>query len=248
MTSRPIALVLAGPNGAGKTTVSPVFVGPDVEFVNADIIGAELRREDPLRPGIDVRAGRIVSARLRALAAERKSFCFETNLASPGLVGRIDAWRADGYEVRLIIVSLPNVDLALARVAARVAAGGHDVPEETVRRRFTAGLRYFFALYRRRVEEWALFDNAAGGPVLLASGDIHSEDVLDAAAWSALWAIAGVPSLLKDPNILDVNETSVIDVPTVRADRLARHVAWQRLTQAAVARALDENVNRVTLS
>ena len=170
MTSKPVALILAGPNGAGKTTVSSVFVGRDVEFVNADIIGAELRSDDPHRPGADVTAGRIVSP-LRALAAERKSFCFETNLASPGLVGRIDAWRADGYEVRLVFVLLPNVDLALARVAARVAAGGHDVPEETVRRRFTAGLRYFFTHYRHRVDEWALYDNEAGGPVLIASGD-----------------------------------------------------------------------------
>ena len=68
--------------------MSSVFVGPDVEFVNADIIGAELRRDDPDRPGADVTAGRIVLARLRALTAERRSFCFETNLASPGLVGR----------------------------------------------------------------------------------------------------------------------------------------------------------------
>ena len=182
----PIALILAGPNGAGKTTVSSVFVGPGVEFVNADIIGAELRRDDPHRPGADVTAGRIVSARLRALTAERRSFCFETNLASPGLVGRIDAWCAAGYEVRLVLVSLPNVDLALARVAARVGAGGHDVPEETVRRRFTAGLRYLFTLYRHRVDEWALYDNEAGGPVLIASGDRNTEHVRDEAAFVRL--------------------------------------------------------------
>ena len=200
MTSKPVALILAGPNGAGKTTVSSVFVGPDVEFVNADIIGAELRRDDPHRPGADVTAGRIVSARLRALTAERRSFCFETNLASPGLVGRIDAWRADGYEARLVFVSLPNVDLALARVAARVAAGGHDVPEETVRRRFTAGLRYFFTLYRLRVDEWALYDNDDGGPVLIASGErgSGSEDVLDPVAFAALQVKAGVPTGSKD--------------------------------------------------
>jgi predicted ABC-type ATPase len=62
MTIGPIALILAGPNGAGKTTASSVFVGPDVEFVNADIIGAELRAADPLRShgGVDIAAGRIV--------------------------------------------------------------------------------------------------------------------------------------------------------------------------------------------
>ena len=198
MTSKPVALILAGPNGAGKTTVSSVFVGPDVEFVNADIIGADLRRDDPNRAGADVTAGRIVSARLRELAAERRSFCFETNLASPGLVGRIDAWRADGYEVRLVFVSLPNVDLALARVAARVAAGGHDVPEETVRRRFTAGLRYFFTLYRLRVDEWALYDNEDGGPVLIASGDRHGEHVLDSTMFDRLRARSSATSRSND--------------------------------------------------
>lgn len=69
MMSEPISLTLAGPNGAGKTTVSSVFLGPEVEFVNAYVIGAELWRYDPLPPGVDVTAGRIVSALLRALAA-----------------------------------------------------------------------------------------------------------------------------------------------------------------------------------
>lgn len=190
MNARPVALILAGPNGAGKTTVSSVFVGPDVEFVNADIIGVELRRDDPHRPGADVTAGRIVSARLRALTAERRSFCFETNLGSPGLVGRIDAWRADGYEVRLVFVSLPNVDLALARVAARVAAGGHDVPEETVRRRFTAGLRYFFTLYRFRVDLWTLYDNSSGSPALVAGGRGDDSIVTDEQRWNLLGTVA----------------------------------------------------------
>lgn len=182
----------------GRRRCRPCSSALDVEFVNADIIGAELRRDDPHRPGADVTAGRIVSARLRALTAERRSFCFETNLASPGLVGRIDGWRADGCEVRLVFVSLPNVDLALARVAARVAAGGHDVPEETVRRRFTAGLRYFFTLYRHRVDEWALYDNEAGGPVLIASGDRHAEDVLDSTMFDRLRARSSATSRSSD--------------------------------------------------
>ena len=191
MNARPVALILAGPNGAGKTTVSSVFVGPDVEFVNTDIIGVELRRDDPHRPGADVTAGRIVSARLRALTAERRSFCFETNLASSGLVGRIDARRSDGYEVRLVFVSLPNVNLALARVAARVAAGGHDVPEETVRRRFTAGPRFFFALYRFRMDLWTVYDNASGSPAIVAGGRGDDSIVTDEQRWNLLGTVAG---------------------------------------------------------
>ena len=88
--------------------------------------------------------------------------------------------------MRLVFVSVPNVDLALARVAARVAAGGHDVPEETVRRRFAAGLRYFLTLYRHRVDEWALYDNEAGGPVLIASGDRNGEHVRDDGTFARL--------------------------------------------------------------
>lgn len=200
MRSKPVALILAGPNVAGKTTVSSVFVGPDVEFVNADVIGADLRRDDPNRAGVDVTAGRIVSARLRTLTAERRSFCFETNLASPGLVGTIDAWRADGYEVKLTFISLASVDLALTRVAARVAVGGHGIPEETVRRRFAAGLRYFFTLYRFRVDEWALYDNDDSGPVLIASfqRDGGNEVIHNPIAFAALLERAGVPKRSKD--------------------------------------------------
>ena len=89
-------------------------------------------------------------------------------------------------------------ELALARVASRVAAGGHDVPEETVRRRFTAGLRYFFTLYRHRVDEWALYDNEAGGPVLIGSGDRHGEHVLDSTMFDRLRARSSATSRSND--------------------------------------------------
>ena len=191
--SKPVALILAGPNGAGKTTISSTFVGPSVEFVNADLIGAELRREDPQRPGADVTAGRIVLQRLRVIAGERRSFCFETNLASKALVGRIDNLRADGYDVAMLFVSVSSVDLALARVAARVAAGGHDVPEETVRRRFRAGLRNFFGVYRLRVDEWRLFDNSAGEPILLAEGKADMLSIFRQAEWDHLVVASGLP-------------------------------------------------------
>jgi hypothetical protein len=75
-----------------------------------------------------------------------EEFCFETNLASKGLVGRIDRLSQNGLHTKMIFVALPDVELAPARVAARVLAGGHDVPEETVRRRFKAG-RYLETIY-----------------------------------------------------------------------------------------------------
>ncbi len=183
---QPQAIVLAGPNGAGKTTVSPRFLGPEVEFVNADLIGADLRSNNPNIAGADFTAGRIVSARLTALSLERKSFCFETNLASKGLVGRIDRLSQNGFHTKVIFVALPDVELALARVAARVLAGGHDVPEETVRRRFNAGLRYFFETYRSRVDSWSLWENANEQPTIVANSEDSLETIYDQQRWDHL--------------------------------------------------------------
>ena len=114
-----------------------------------------------------------MSARLTALALNRKSFCFETNLASKGIVGRIDRLSQNGFHTKMIFMALPDVEVALARVAARVLAGGHDVPEETIRRRFKAGLHYFFNTYRLRVDSWSLWENASEEPTVVANPEDH---------------------------------------------------------------------------
>jgi len=78
----------------------------------------------------------------------------------------------------LVYLWLPNEEMALARVADRVRLGGHDVPEETVRRRYRAGLRNFFRLYQPLTTSWRMYDNSrAYRRSLVASGhgskDIH---------------------------------------------------------------------------
>jgi predicted ABC-type ATPase len=67
----------------------------------------------------------------------------------------------------LYFLSLPNVEMAITRVAQRVKQGGHDVPESVIRRRFVAGLRNFDDHYKHRVDTWSLYDNAGPEPVLL---------------------------------------------------------------------------------
>ncbi|HLE63700.1 MAG TPA: hypothetical protein VI750_11190, partial [Pyrinomonadaceae bacterium] len=62
--------------------------------------------------------------------------------------------RAEGYYVKLILRNLPTPDLAVARVAARVAQGGHYVPESVIRRRFDRSLRNFRELYSALVNKW----------------------------------------------------------------------------------------------
>ena len=107
--------------------------------------------------------------RRRARAGE--SFAFETTLAGRQYIRWIPQWRAAGYHVKLIYLYLPSVELALARVEARVAQGGHPVPAEVVRRRFEAGWRHFQTTYRDLVDSWIVYNTAGPQPVPLASGD-----------------------------------------------------------------------------
>jgi len=99
------------------------------------------------------------------------SFAFETTLSGRHYARLIPVWRAAGYHVKLLFLALPTSALAVARVTARVAQGGHKVPTPIIIRRFESGLRNFHELYKQKVNSWALYDNAGTSPTLTASGD-----------------------------------------------------------------------------
>ena len=97
------------------------------------------------------------------LADERKTFAFETTLASRSFVPWLKGLIAAGYEFRLVFLWLPSADPALARVTECVRSGGHDVPEATVRRRYNAGLRNLFSFYRVAVADDLIIVEDGGG-------------------------------------------------------------------------------------
>jgi len=171
-TISPGVVVLGGPNGAGKSTAAPRLLRGSLrveEFVNADTLAQGLSAFRP--QDVALEAGRITLARLDSLESQRKSFAFESTLASHALVRRLRRLKERGYSVHIVYLWLPTVDLALARVAERVRTGGHDVPAETVRRRFDRGRRNFFTLYRPLADTWRLYDaSAITGPRLAATG------------------------------------------------------------------------------
>ena len=107
-----------------------------------------------------MKRGRIMLKRLGELAHERMDFAFETTLASKTFAPWIAKLRDSGYRFQLLYLWLPNSELAVKRVLDRVRQGGHNVPEETIRRRYRAGLVNFFSLYRPIADEWRFFDNA----------------------------------------------------------------------------------------
>jgi predicted ABC-type ATPase len=146
------AILIAGPNGAGKTTMARQLLPlehPDAVFLNAD----EIQREERVL-GSPVGAGRELLLRLDRVVAARKSFALETTLSSEAHARRVPTWKAEGYRFVLHFIELPSAELAVARVARRVAAGGHDVPEADVRRRFARGRRLFESHYKPLANEW----------------------------------------------------------------------------------------------
>jgi len=168
----PRALILAGPNGAGKTTFAREYLPAEAgvtTFVNADLIAVGLSPFDPERAAI--RAGRLMLQAIAEHAARGEDFAFETTLAGRGHARAIPRWQASGYKVRLIFLSVPSPEVAIARVAERVRQGGHGILDAVVRRRFFAGRENFEHLYRPLVDEWALMDNAGAEPVLVDWGE-----------------------------------------------------------------------------
>ena len=179
----PNLFILAGPNGAGKSTSAPrVLSGVRRvdEFVNADVIA----KEDGVS---EIEAGRRTLARLGALAAARRDMAFETTLSSRTLLPRIQSMQRSGYVFHLTFFWLPSAEMAVERVAHRVASGGHSIPEEVIRRRYEQGLDNFFNAYSLAADTWVVVDNtrSPGRPIAwrrIGTG-IH---VLDNALWSQL--------------------------------------------------------------
>lgn len=164
-------IIVAGPNGAGKTTFAREYLLKEAkcpDFVNVDLIAAGLSPFDPERAAI--RAGRIMLSEIERRVRKGESFAFETTLSGHVYARSIPRWRSDGYRVKLIFLSLPNPDTAIARVAARVSQGGHHVASDVVRRRFDSGLRNFQDIYMDLVDEWWWYDNSDRTPRLISTG------------------------------------------------------------------------------
>lgn len=171
MTGKKI-IIIAGPNGAGKTTFARSFLPEEAacpKFINADLIAAGL---SPFAPeAAAIKAGRLMLEEIQFCVGRGECFAFETTLSGVGYLPHIRKWRQHGYHVTLIFLTLPDAEVAMARVAERVRQGGHDIPQDVIRRRFEAGLRNFESMYKAAVDAWAKYENIHGSPVLLEWGE-----------------------------------------------------------------------------
>ena len=187
--THPNLYIIAGPNGAGKTTASytllPEMLGC-TNFVNADEIARGL---SPFSPEtVDVQAARIMLARIEELLAQKVDFAIETTLATRSYVQLVKRAQKAGYKVHLLFFCLESPEQAILRVAQRVAEGGHNIPEDVIRRRFARGIANLTHLYLPICDSALVYNNSHGKPQIIAELEIetHSMIVYDKTIWTKI--------------------------------------------------------------
>jgi predicted ABC-type ATPase len=163
-------IIIAGPNGAGKTTFAKNFLPQEAHtfrFINADLIAAGLAPFNP--ESVSFKAARLMLNELDEYTTAGESFAFETTLSGAHYLQRIQEWKDLGYSVKLWFIALSSPELAILRVKERVGQGGHNIPEEVIRRRYTAGLKNL-PKYQKVVKSWVLLDGDKTPPEQIDQG------------------------------------------------------------------------------
>lgn len=159
--SSPVCTIIAGPNGPGKTTFALTCL-PEAthrrNFVNADLIASGL---SPLAPERDlVTAGRLFLKEIHGFVQRRESFAFETTLSGKSYLKLIRRLLDEGWLVELVYLWLPSIEMSRARVAERVAHGGHDIPEQALVRRYPRSVSNLFDHYAPLCSSTTCLDNS----------------------------------------------------------------------------------------
>ena len=179
--------IIAGCNGAGKTTASMTILPKALlvrEFVNADEIAKGL---SPFNPeGVAIEAGRLMLERIDCLINRGESFSIETTLATRSYINLVRRAHAEGYQVHLIYFWLKSPELAMQRVAERVAHGGHNIPQDVIFRRYSAGISNLFNLFMNEVDSWMIYDNSDNDREEIAVGAKEIIDIINSVKFETI--------------------------------------------------------------
>ncbi len=184
----PNLYIISGCNGAGKTTASFTIL-PEMlnckEFVNADEIAKGL---SPFQPeSVSFQAGRIMVERIDELLNSGDDFAFETTLTTLSYLNTIKKAKEKGYSVNLLYFWLNDVNLAIERVKTRVIEGGHNIPEETIRRRYFRGIYNLTNKFIALCDYWIVINNSSRPFTFVAEGQGASEmNVQDNLVWQQI--------------------------------------------------------------
>jgi len=161
--ANPTITVLAGTNGAGKSSVGGELLRQSgVPYYNPDAVAREILSENP---GMDLSEANGLAwqeevRQLKEAIRLRQDFSFESTLGGATITGILQDALDAGLDVWIWYVGLESPELHIARVKARVAQGGHPIPEEAIRTRFN-GSRRNLILLMGRLAELRVFDNSA---------------------------------------------------------------------------------------
>lgn len=161
----PLLTILAGPNGSGKSTITGRFKFEGREnLLDPDAIAKQIDPEDPSRAAL--KAGREAIRRTREYLRNGLSFVIETTLSGSGNLETMKTARERGFVVWLVYICVGNPEKNIQRVRQRFAQGGHDVPDEDIRRRYERSLENLPAALRLANDAW-LYDNSGDEPRLV---------------------------------------------------------------------------------
>jgi predicted ABC-type ATPase len=185
--SQPLCVILAGANGSGKTTVSSTILKEELgvlNYLNADVLAQGLSGFSV--DEVAFKAGELMLKQMEELVVAKVDFAFETTLANRSLFSSIHRWKQSGFRVALVYIWLRSPDINVQRVAERVRRGGHNIPEETIRRRYERSLSNFFNLYMPIVDGWRFCENLEVVGVREIAAGNHDVRVYDDATWNEL--------------------------------------------------------------
>jgi predicted ABC-type ATPase len=204
--SAPELWIIAGPNGAGKTTCAQtkpiVDLLPDVAFFNPDdrtllklksagFLGFVDAPVD-IQTKLFLESANEVFEDLKAALTDKRKVGVETVLSTDKYRALVDLAMQNNGTFCLIYVALASPGIAKQRVAARVARGGHGIPDEKIEQRWTRSLRNLSWFFQRANNFWVVDNsdsNPDTGPILIASGSNGTVDFLSEAAFKELKAV-----------------------------------------------------------
>lgn len=187
----PRLFIISGCNGAGKTTASYSMLPEMLEcyqYVNSDEFAKGLSPFEP--EAASFKAGRFMLQKIDYLFKKRADFCIETTLATRSLLKMISEAKSIGYTVTVLYMWLESAELAISRIKARVEAGGHNIPDEIVRRRYRMGMEYLFYEYIPVCDRWILADNSNLPFTVVAEGNSELTHVRDTEKYGKIWDLA----------------------------------------------------------
>lgn len=179
MNRSPIVMVFGGPNGSGKSTITAQYsyIG---NYINADEIQRHLQCDT-------LTAAKIAESTREYFLEQKADFTFESVLSTNRNFNLMERAKEAGYKVICVYILTKDAEINVARVKSRVIGGGHDVPPEKVRQRYSRAMLLFPRLFKI-CDELYVYDNSVerneGEPQMIIKWQYGNLETLPSSVWS----------------------------------------------------------------